>query len=203
MPVLPVAEKWTCASDFQTSHCNFETGAKFRIFPNGLKSPCCNIRKFFASCKCKIRIRAPWWPAYSAPDLMQLRKAHSVCIFNNKRITIRHIHTRFNNSCANENINITWKQIVPNRWKLFFTHLPVRNSYPRLRNSFFYHHSFMLNCFHIIMQIIALSAAIYLTLHCFLQNFSVVFNNISLNRVPFARCFFNKAHISYPAHCHI
>jgi len=92
---------------------------------------------------------------------------------------------------------------VPNRRKLFFAHLPVRNSYPRLRNSFFYHHSFMLNCFHIIMQIIALSAAIYLTLHCFLQNFSVVFNNISLNRVPFARCFFNKAHISYPAHCHI
>ena len=58
MAVLSVAQKRACAADFKVAHCDFETGAELRIFPDSLEPFCCDFGKLSAAHECKISITA-------------------------------------------------------------------------------------------------------------------------------------------------
>ena len=62
---------------------------------------------------------------FTASELMQLRKSHTVGIFYNKGVGIRQIDTRFDNCCADKHINLLFKHLSPNFAEFALFHFAV------------------------------------------------------------------------------
>ena len=78
----------------------------------------------------------------------------------------------------------------------------MRKNHTRVRNKLLYMRSCLIDTAHLIIHIIDLTAAPYLTVDCLSYHFIVVLGNKCLNRHPVYRRFLNDAHIpdSYKAH---
>ena len=88
MPVLAISENRAGAPYFQITHCNFEAAAEFRVFPDSFKPFLRNIAELSAAGEGEISVGAAGTSADSAPDLVQLGKAHAIGIFNDERVYI-------------------------------------------------------------------------------------------------------------------
>ena len=59
---------------------------------------------------------------------MKLCKTHAVSVFDNQRVDIRHINSRFDYRCANENIYFAFKKPSPDLAQLVLAHLSVADA---------------------------------------------------------------------------
>ena len=76
-------QKIASTTDFQVTHSNLEAGTKFGEISDGGKPLFCNLGQLFVGPVSELGIGVAGGAAYTAPELMQLRKTETVGIFNN------------------------------------------------------------------------------------------------------------------------
>ena len=162
-----------------------------------------NGGKLFAARKGKIRTCAAGTSADAPADLVELGKSQFIGIFNNQRVAVGHIHTRFDNRGADENVNFALQQPPPNVAEFLLPHFAVCHGDARLGEQFGNLCRTLVNGFDAVVQKIYLPAAAQFLFHCLQQHTHIIFQNIGLHGVAVLRGFFNHRHIANARHRHI
>ena len=196
-------KKIACTADFQITHGNLKARAKLRKFTNGLQAFFRRLAQHFIPLIHQIRIRNAIASAHASAQLIQLRKPHAVGILNDDGIRIGNIHPRFDNCCADQNINLAADEIAHNAFQLSLRHLPMRIGHICIRHKPLHPEGLLADGFYTIIEIINLSAAADFPVNSLTNKFGVIFHHIGLNGMPFLRRLLQKAHIANPRKAHV
>ena len=134
---------------------------------------------------------------------MKLGKSHIVRVFDNQRVDIRHVNSRFNNRCTDKHVKLAVKKLSPHLKQLVFGHSSVCNPDFSLGNKLLQSVRASVNALNSVVNIVNLSAAAKLFVYCRGNNSQIVLNYIARNRLSVLRRLVKHAHIANSAHCHI
>ena len=84
--MLLCAEEITRTSDLKVAKCDLESRTKLSVFLDCRKTFFGDFREILVLLIGEVRIRTASRTSYPSSYLMELRKAESVCIFNDKSI---------------------------------------------------------------------------------------------------------------------
>ncbi|MNC12724.1 hypothetical protein D3C75_604490 [compost metagenome] len=157
--MLLCTQQVTRTANRQISHRYFETRAQLRKFLNRLQTFLCNLCQNLVPLIREISVSDPIGPAYTSTQLIELRQAHFIRIMHNKCINVRNIYARLNNTCADEHIVFSVKEIENGLLQLRFRHLTMSDANSSLRNKHRDLSSHFLNALHTIIEIIDLTTA--------------------------------------------
>ena len=203
MSRLFCAEHIARTTNFQISHGNLESGAKFCKFPHRIQALLRNIRQCFSALERKICKRMARRASDTAAQLVQLRQAHMIGVLDNQRIGIRNVNTCLNNCRTHEHINVAVTHARHDARQLPLAHLSVRHRNFRIRQHFFEFCRTRVNGTDLIVQIIGLSAAVKFPPHGLRNDTGIIFHHIGLYRMPILRRFFEHRHIANTGQSHI
>src|SRR5699024_6943962 len=88
----------------QVSHRDFKTAAELSIFFDCFKPFFCNFSQHFIRLMEQVGITDPVAPPDASAQLVELAESETVRIFNDQSVGVRHIDTRFDDGCRDDDI---------------------------------------------------------------------------------------------------
>ena len=195
MPGLFGTQEVAGAPNFQIPHGDFEAGTEFRKVPDGRESFFSNLCQGFIGPISEIGIGMPGGTSHPSPKLVELAQTEPVGIFDNQGVGVGNVQTGFDDSGAYQNLNISVCHGVHHIAEGGFRHLSVGDPYGDIRDSPLDGRGALVNGLHLIVEVIHLTAPLYLPADGIIQNGGAVLQHIGLNRIAVGGRLFNGGHI--------
>ena len=191
------------SANLQVAHGNLHATAQILILVDGSQTCRCLFGKRHLCRKHKIRIRLLPTTAHAPLKLIQLSKSQALRIFNDQRVGMGIVDTRFNDGGCHQDIYLMLLKTQHHVFHLTGAHLSVCHPHARFRRR-------LIHATHrIINGRNAIGDVIYLAFTCKLDSdgggykIGIVLSHRHLNRLSSRRWRHDEAHIAHAAHGHL
>src|SRR5574341_1879621 len=134
--VLTRAQDITRAANFKVSHGNIDARAKLCLLGDCLKAGAGLFGESLERRMEEVRIRPIGAPTDPASKLVQLRQAKMIGAIHNQGVGIGDIQPRFDNTRADQNIDLAFRELLHHCFELMFSHLTVADGYAGFEHDF-------------------------------------------------------------------
>ena len=141
--------------------------------------------------------------SHTAPELVQLGKAETVCILNDQGVGIGNVQAGFNDGGADQHLDFSLCHGLHHIAKSVFAHLSMSYTHTQAGNPTAQSTGTLVDGFSAVVQIVNLAAPFHLTSDCIVDDGSVIFRNKGLNRVTVRGRFLNGGHIPDAGERHV
>ena len=191
------------AADLQVAHGDLETRAKLSKLADGGQPLLRHFAEGLAPAIGKIGVGVTAASAHTAADLVQLRQAHIIGIFDDERVHIGNVHTGLDDGGAHQNRNLAGVHAAHYIAHGFFAHPPVGNCYHGFREEILQLFGHAADGINAVMQVIYLAAPIQLPADGIPNDAVIVLQYIGLYRLTPHGRFFQHAHVPNAGECHV
>ena len=141
--------------------------------------------------------------SHTPPELMKLGQAEAIRVFDNQGVDIGDIKPGFNNSGADQHLNIPLRHGLHHVAEGILPHLAVSHSDGKTGNPALQSGGALVDGFHPVVQIIYLSAPLHLPADGVVNDGGAVFHDKGLNRITIGGRFFNGGHVPDTGQSHV
>ena len=197
------AQQIAGAPDLQIPHGDFEAGAEFGKFPDGLQPLFGDVGEDFALPEGQIGKGVSAGTAHTAADLMQLGKAQLVGILDDQGVDIGNINTRLNDGGADQNLDFPVCHALHDVGKLLLIHFAVGSGYFHIAQPVFQPGGGLLDALRAVVQVVDLPAPVQLPADGVIQQPVIVLQHEGLHRVAVTGRLFDGGHVPQTGERHV
>ncbi len=159
MSVLVRAEDVARSANFKVAQGDFEARAELCEVTDGGKALLRHVGDGFSAGEREVGEGAPVGAPYPAPELIELRQAEAVGVFDDEGVAVRHVNAAFYDGGAHEQVGFLLDKTAPDFGKLLLTHFAVGEGDARVRQIALKHGGAGGDAFDVVVQIEHLTAA--------------------------------------------
>ena len=134
--VLLASQQIARAAQFQIERRDFEARAQIRKFAQRGQALARDLAQLGIGGNQQIRIGAPVRPAHAPAQLVQLRQAVALGVFDDDGVRQRNIQAVFDDGGAHEHVVFVAHEAEQDSFQFFLAHLAVAHADPRVRHQF-------------------------------------------------------------------
>ena len=204
MPGLLRAEQTARSAYLKVAHGDLEARAELGKLADGLKALFRYLGENLVLTEREIGRGAARAASDAAADLVQLGKTHFVRVLDDEGVDVRDINAGFDDRRAHEHLNFTLCYVLHDGGEHILVHLPVRYADRDLvieQLAYFYRGA--LDIFDAVVQVIHLSAALYLAADSVADNSPVVLHDEGLHGQAVLRRLVYRRHVADAGKRHV